>query len=117
MSIVLLDAAGVAAKLKLKKSTPEGWAYGRKAPPAGFPSPIKVSNRLRWREDEIDAWLISQSDDSHPTRTKFLSSPSNSLVKRGHGSASPASLKRGRGRPRNAPPTLAEVQAQEDGQP
>ena len=94
MSIVLLDSAGVAEKLKLKKSTPEGWAYGRKTPPAGFPSPIKVSNRLRWREDQIDTWLISQSSDGSTPAPVTPAAPT----------------KRGRGRPRKAQPTLRQVQ-------
>lgn len=47
----------IAAALQYSKITLENWAYGRRPPPQGFPKPVKLAGRLRWRKHEVEAWL------------------------------------------------------------
>jgi len=81
----LLDSKTVAEKITFSESTVLNWAYGRKPAPAGFPPPKKISNRLLWVEDDLDAWIDSMS--IYKTHTT-------------HQTASDLPVKRGRGRPR-----------------
>ena len=53
----LLLIQDVATRLNLSPVTIAHWAYRRKPAPGGFPAPIKIGNRLRWRPESIDAWL------------------------------------------------------------
>lgn len=52
----LLTAEEVAAKLKVKPRTvAETWQ--RKGCTNGFPKPLRVGARKRWRLEDIDAWV------------------------------------------------------------
>jgi predicted DNA-binding transcriptional regulator AlpA len=57
--MTLLLIQDVADRLALSPVTIAHWAYRRKPAPPGFPAPIKIGSRLRWRPEAIDAWLDS----------------------------------------------------------
>lgn len=56
-SLELLDAAEVAAILKISESSVWNWQYGRKTPPVGFPPPVKIGASVRWRSSDIQLFI------------------------------------------------------------
>jgi len=58
---LLLTIEDVAELLSLSKVTIEHWAYRRRPAPNGFPAPLKIARRLRWRESDFDAWISNLS--------------------------------------------------------
>lgn len=82
----LIDADCVSKKIPFAKATILNWAYGRKPPPPGFPAPVKVSNKLVWVEDDLEAWIVSMSI--------IGVQPQHAI------STTAVTVKRGRGRPR-----------------
>ncbi len=57
-SLELMDAAAVAAILKVSKSSILNWHYGRKTPPVGFPPPVKIGASVRWRSSDIHVFIL-----------------------------------------------------------
>ena len=55
----LIDCFKVSEKISFSSSTIMNWAYGRKPAPDGFPSAVKISNRLLWVESDLDEWIDS----------------------------------------------------------
>lgn len=93
-TLELLEAEEVAAILKISEASVWNWQYGRKAPPAGFPPPVKIGACVRWRSSDIQAFILGLP----PTTTGHIPLP---------GSLQPAlnttvlsKPVRGRGRPR-----------------
>jgi predicted DNA-binding transcriptional regulator AlpA len=94
----LLTIALVAQVLCLSPVTVAHWAYGRRAAPDGFPPPLKIARRLRWREEDISHWLESLATDAGAT----LSAPSSSLTTLGAAATCSASKQMRPGRPRKS---------------
>ena len=63
----LLIIKDLAERLSLSPVTIAHWAYRRKPAPQGFPEPIKIGNRLRWRPEAIDAWLDGLQEVPRPS--------------------------------------------------
>jgi len=57
-SLELLAAADVAVILKISEASVWNWQYGRKAPPVGFPPPVKIGASVRWRSSDIQAFIV-----------------------------------------------------------
>jgi predicted DNA-binding transcriptional regulator AlpA len=57
----LLTIEQVANVLALSSATVMNWSYGRKPAPKLFPQPIKVGNRLRYLESEVEHWIAAKS--------------------------------------------------------
>ena len=79
----LLLIQDLADALGLSPVTVSNWAYRKKPAPAGFPAPIRIGNRLRWRAEDVQAWLDKLQMDQ--TQTALVISTAG---------------RRGRGRPR-----------------
>ena len=103
----LLTAAEVGTKLKLSESTIWNWQYGRKAAPAGFPPPVKVSSAVRWRDSDICKFIaglpFSNLGCIKPTSEQLQAFK---LVSAVDSTPSLSALSRGRGRPRKIAVTL-----------
>jgi predicted DNA-binding transcriptional regulator AlpA len=56
-SLELLTAADVAVILKISEASVWNWQYGRKAPPVGFPPPVKIGASVRWRSSDIQEFI------------------------------------------------------------
>mgnify|MGYP003409870669 CR=1 FL=1 len=56
-SLELLAAADVAVILKISQASVWNWHYGRKAPPLGFPPPVKIGASVRWRSSDIQIFI------------------------------------------------------------
>ena len=56
-SLELLTAAEVAVILKISEASIWNWQYGRKAPPVGFPPPVKIGASIRWRSSDIQEFI------------------------------------------------------------
>lgn len=59
MDYKLLDAAGVAELLSITTET-----VRKLHKRGGFAKPIKVGERLRWREVDVQAWIDQQLTDA-----------------------------------------------------
>jgi predicted DNA-binding transcriptional regulator AlpA len=96
-SLELLAAADVAVILKISEASIWNWQYGRKAPPIGFPPPVKIGASVRWRSSDIQIFILSLP----LTTTGRIPMPGNAPA------ASPPIVLdkpvRGRGRPRKIP--------------
>ena len=69
MPQILLDSAALAAKLK--RSLPRFRAIRlRLEREDGMPSPLNVAGRPVWLESQIDAWLLTRSQQSVAEDTK-----------------------------------------------
>lgn len=53
----LLTIELVALATCLSEVTIRHWAYGHRAPPAGFPKPIRVGRQIRFVEEEFNEWI------------------------------------------------------------
>lgn len=53
----LLTIELVALATCLSEVTIRHWAYGHRAPPAGFPKPIRVGRQIRFVEEEFNDWV------------------------------------------------------------
>lgn len=56
----LVDTIQLAKMLGVNKATIKNWHNG-KVVNEGFPKGFKITNRLRWRLSEINAWLEERS--------------------------------------------------------
>ncbi len=96
-SLELLAAADVAAILKISEASIWNWQYGRKAPPLGFPPPVKIGASVRWRSSDIQVFIQGLPH----TTTGRIPMPGQAAV------PSPTTFLdkpvRGRGRPRKIP--------------
>lgn len=54
---LLLTPDDVATQLGIPKATLYVWRTRKQGPPA-----IRIGKHLRWRQDQIDAWLDTQSE-------------------------------------------------------
>lgn len=93
----LLAAADVAVILKISEASIWNWQYGRKAPPIGFPPPVKIGASVRWRSSDIQVFILGLP----LTTTGRIPMPGHAPA------ASPPIVLdkpvRGRGRPRKVP--------------
>lgn len=86
----LIDCIKVSEKISFSSSTIMNWAYGRKPAPDGFPSAVKISNRLLWVESDLDEWIDSmkafpkQISGGRGVQPETLKEAAD-LVKRGRG--------------------------------
>lgn len=93
-NLELLTAADAAAILKISEASVWNWQYGRKAPPLGFPPPVKIGASVRWRSVDIQVFIMGLT----PATTGRIPAP-------GQANLSPMLVAldkpvRGRGRPR-----------------
>lgn len=66
MNPLLLNIADAAKLISFATATVENWAYGRKPPPPGFPSPIKIGRLLKYRAVDLVAWVTQLSAHRSP---------------------------------------------------
>lgn len=53
----LLTIELIALATCLSEVTVRHWAYGHRAPPPGFPKPIRVGRQIRFVEEEFNDWI------------------------------------------------------------
>lgn len=53
----LLTADDIATLLRVRITTVYQWSSGVRNPPPGFPAPLHIGKRVRWRADEVRQWL------------------------------------------------------------
>jgi predicted DNA-binding transcriptional regulator AlpA len=91
----LLDSHQAAAFLGLSPVTLRHWHHGDRRPPAGFPMPARIGDRiLRYRTSDLLAWLSGL--DTGPAA---VTAPVAGV---GCGGGSTTAQGRPRGRPRNS---------------
>lgn len=66
MNPLLLSITDAAKLISFATATVENWAYGRKTPPPGFPSPIKIGRLLKYRAADLIDWVTQLNAHRSP---------------------------------------------------